>query len=165
MNSQGSTFEIVKRLLAKRPEGKLFLNEDGVPWKRFAIANRFDRLHRALGIEVLKEQGILIPPLPRFNRRAYADKAQLAAARKEHQEKLKERRKEILKLARQHSTTFAAYDIRHGFCQRKLEQGVNHLVVAELMGHATGRRVAETYSHMNAATEHLKKALEEKPGD
>src|SRR5262245_55412589 len=107
---QGPALEIVKRLMAAHPEGKLFLNEDGVPWKRFAIANRFDRLHLALGIEVLKEKGILVPPLPRFNRRKYADPAQLAEARREHKAKLRERRKEILKLARQHSTKFAAYD-------------------------------------------------------
>jgi integrase len=161
---QGRALEIVRRLLAQRPRGRLFVNEDGTPWKRFSIANRFDRLHLALGIEALKEQGILVPPLPRFNRRAYRDRTQLAEARAAHQEKLRQRRKEILKLARQHSTKFAAYDIRHGFCQRKLEQGVSHLVVAELMGHSTGRMVAETYSHMNTATDHLKKALEEKPG-
>jgi integrase len=86
----------------------------------------------------------------------------MLAARKEHQEKVRERRKAIVKLARQHSTKFAAYDLRHGFRQRKLEQGVNHLVVAELMGHANGRMVAETYSHMGGAPDHLKKALEEK---
>ena len=54
---------------------------------------------------------------------------------------------------------FAAYDLRHGFCQRLLESGTNHLAVAELMGHATGRMVAETYSHMNRATDYLKEAL------
>jgi integrase len=151
--------EIISRLLAIRPEGKLFLNEDGKPWKRFAIANRFDRLHLALGIEALKEEGIAIPPLPRFNRRAYTDKAALAAARKEHQQKHRERRKQILKLARSHGRKFALVDTRHGFCQRMLESGANHLAVAELMGHSTGRMVAETYSHMNRATAHLKETL------
>lgn len=160
----GRALEIVKRLLAIRPEGKLFLNEDGRPWKRFAIANRFDRLHLALGIEALKAEGIPIPPLPRFNRRHYADKAQLAAARKEHQRKLRERRKQILKLARQHGRKFALYDARHGFAQRMLESGANHLAVAELMGHSTGRMVSETYSHMNRATEHLKEALRKASG-
>jgi len=155
----GRALEIIKRLMAEHPQGKLFLNEDGSPWKRFAIANRFDRLHLALGIEALKEEGIAIPPLPRFNRRAYADKAALAAARKEHQQKLRERRKQILRLARQHGRKVALYDARHGFAQRMLESGANHLAVAELMGHSTGRMVAETYSHMNRATEHLKDTL------
>jgi integrase len=160
----GRALEIVKRLLTVRSAGKLFRNEDGEPWKRFAIVNRFDRLQVALGIEALKQQGISVPPLPRFNRRAYADKAQFAAARKEHQRKLRERRKQIAGLARQHGKRFALVDTRHGFCQRLLESGANHLAVAELMGHSTGRMVAETYSHMNRATAHLKETLKKSSG-
>jgi integrase len=160
----GRALEIVRRLLAVRPEGKLFRNQAGRPWKRFAVANRFDRMHLALGIAALKEQGIAIPPLPRFNRHAYADKAALAAARKEHGQKLRERRKAILKVARQHGRKSALVDARHGFCQHLLEGGANHLVVAELMGHSTGRMVAETYSHMNQATAHLREALRKASG-
>lgn len=161
----GRAMQIIQRLLSADPEGKLFLNEDGKPWKRFAIANRFDRLHLALGIETLNERGISLPPLPRFNRRAYPDKATLTAARKEHQQKLRDRRKQILKLARSHSKKFALVDTRHGFCQRMLESGANHMAVAELMGHATGRMVAETYSHMNKATAHLRETLKRASGD
>jgi integrase len=156
---EGKAMEIVARLLEVHPEGKLFRNEDGKSWKRFAIANRFDRLHLTLGIEALNEQGISIPPLPRFNRRDYQDKATLLRARKDHQLKLKERRKQILKLARTHSKKFALVDTRHGFCQRMLESGANHMAVAELMGHANGRMVSETYSHMNKATTHLRATL------
>src|SRR5262249_15638661 len=56
----GRALEIVNRLLTVRSAGKLFRNEDGEPWKRFAIVNRFDRLQVALGIEVLKQQGISV---------------------------------------------------------------------------------------------------------
>jgi integrase len=155
----GVALEIVQRLLPKAGEGKLFRNEDGVPWKKSAIAKRFERFQLAFGIQKLKELGILIPPLPRFNRRKYADKAALTTARREQQQKLKERRAEIYRLARQHVKRFASYDLRHGFAQRMLENGVNHLAVAELMGHSNGRMVSETYSHMNRATAHLKEAL------
>ena len=51
---------------------------------------------------------------------------------------------------------WAAYDIRHGFC----ENGVDHLTVAELMGHANGQMVATTYSHLNRADQHLHEQLE-----
>jgi hypothetical protein len=40
-----------------------------------------------------------------------------------------------------------------------LESGANHLAVAELLGHSTGRMVAENYSHVNRANAHLKDAL------
>jgi integrase len=54
---------------------------------------------------------------------------------------------------------YALYDFRHTFCQRMLEAGVNHVTVAELMGHANAVMVATTYSHMNKAEDHLRAAL------
>ncbi len=54
---------------------------------------------------------------------------------------------------------YAAYSIRHGFCQRMLEDGNDHLTVAALMGHADGKMVASVYSHMNKAEDHLREAL------
>jgi integrase len=161
----GPALEVVKRLLAARPEGKLFVNEDGRPWKRFAIANRFDRLHLALGLAKLKELGTEVEPLPRFDRRAYTDKAQLAAARKEHRLKLRERRKSLLKLARQHGRKMAAYDLRHGFATRMLEKGVDHVTVAALMGHGDGTQVARTYQHLDQRQNYLKETLKKASGE
>src|SRR5262249_7696091 len=131
------------------------------PWKKSAIAKRFERSAEKIGIQTLKDQGIAIPPLPRFNRRDYKDKVELAAARKAHQKKISERRKEILKLARKHSTRFAAYDLRHGFATRKLVQGVDALTVAELMGHRDGTMLAKVYQHLDRNHDHLKKAPED----
>ena len=101
----GTALEIVTRLALTRVDGKLFLNENGQPWKKDAINCRFQRLKMKLG------------------------------------------------------KRFAMVDLRHGFCQRLLENGANHLTVAELMGHANGRMVSQTYSHMNRATGHLKETL------
>jgi integrase/recombinase XerC len=55
---------------------------------------------------------------------------------------------------------FAAYEFRHGFAQRMLECGIDHLTVAELMGHSSGQMLATVYSHMNKADQHLREALE-----
>jgi integrase len=52
----------------------------------------------------------------------------------------------------------------HIEARRMLESGANHLAVAELMGHSSGRMVAETYSHMNRANAHLKDALRKASG-
>lgn len=157
----GPALEIVRRRVATT--GKLFVNEDGKPWTRFAIANRFDRLVLAQGIARLRELGIEPEPLPRFNRRDFTA-ATLPAARMAHQQQLADRRKRVLKLAREHGSKIACYDLRHGFCQRLLETGANHLAVAELMGHSSGKMVAETYSHMNRATAHLKETLKRASG-
>ncbi|MBP3958415.1 tyrosine-type recombinase/integrase [Gemmata sp. G18] len=60
---------------------------------------------------------------------------------------------------------FAAYDFRHGFCERLLESGADHLTVAELLGHADGKMVATTYSHLHTADRHLRDTLKKASGD
>ena len=55
---------------------------------------------------------------------------------------------------------YAAYSIRHGFATRKLVEGHDHLMVAELMGHRSGKMLAETYQHLNQHGEHLRRVLE-----
>jgi integrase len=156
---EGPAFHIVKRLVRGRAQGKLFLNADGRPWKKFAVCNRFDRLRLKLAVQELRKAGIPIEPLPRFNHRAFKTKAELAAARIEHQKKLRDRRKQINKLARERGKGYACYDLRHGFCERLLEGGTDHLTVAELLGHADGRMVATTYQHLGKAHGYLKDAL------
>ena len=97
---------LVEKQLTGRPGGVLFVNRDGNPWTAFAMANRFGRLAKSVGVK------------------------------------------------------FCGTAFRHGFCQKHLEKGTDHLTVAELMGHADGKMVATTYSHMNRADRHLRDALE-----
>lgn len=52
-----------------------------------------------------------------------------------------------------------AYDARHGFANRKLIQGHDHLTVAALMGHTDGSMLAKVYSHIDQEDAHLKLAL------
>jgi integrase len=159
-----TALQIVRRLLEGRSDGKLFRNADGTPWKKSAICCRFYRLKERLGMKALREAGIPIPPLPRFNFRHFNDPAEMRAARKKHQRKLRERRKQISALARKLGKGWACYDFRHGFTQRLLENGANHLAVAELLGHANGQMVSTVYSHMNRAAAHLKETLKKTAG-
>ena len=62
-------------------------------------------------------------------------------------------------------TKFAAYDFRHGFCERLLESGADHLTVAELMGHADGKMVAAVYSHLSTADGHLRETFKKASED
>jgi integrase len=50
---------------------------------------------------------------------------------------------------------FSPYLFRHGFTQRLLVSGVDHLTVAALLGHADGTMVSKVYSHMDQADEQL----------
>ena len=54
---------------------------------------------------------------------------------------------------------FAAYDFRHGYAERLLESGADHLTVAELLGHSDGKMLSTVYSHLNRADTHLRKTL------
>ena len=54
---------------------------------------------------------------------------------------------------------FNAYSIRHSFCQRLLEAGVDHTTVAALMGHSDAVMVSRTYSHMDQAKDFLRDEL------
>jgi integrase len=56
-------------------------------------------------------------------------------------------------------TRFSPYLFRHGFTQRLLVSGVDHLTVAALLGHADGTMVSKVYSHMDQADGHLRAAL------
>ncbi|CAN5252483.1 hypothetical protein BH10PLA2_BH10PLA2_12230 [soil metagenome] len=55
---------------------------------------------------------------------------------------------------------FCATALRHGFGTRKLMEGHDHLVIAELMGHRDGRMLAQTYQHLDQHGAHLRKVLE-----
>ena len=50
---------------------------------------------------------------------------------------------------------FCAYSFRHGFGTRKLEEGLDHLTVAALMGHADGSMLAKFYSHIGDRENYL----------
>ena len=54
---------------------------------------------------------------------------------------------------------FAAYSLRHGFATRKLVEGMDHLTVAALMGHADGSQIAKTYSHISDREDYLRQQL------
>jgi integrase/recombinase XerC len=53
------------------------------------------------------------------------------------------------------------YAARHGFAQRKLVAGHDHLTVACLLGHTDGSMLAKVYSHLDQDSDHLKRALRE----
>jgi integrase len=59
---------------------------------------------------------------------------------------------------------YSLYTLRHSFCQRLLEAGVDTVTVAALMGHSNAVMVSTTYSHMGQATEYLAEQLRKANG-
>jgi integrase len=59
---------------------------------------------------------------------------------------------------------YSLYTLRHSFCQRLLEAGVDTVTVAALMGHSNAVMVSTTYSHMGQATAYLAEQLKKANG-
>jgi integrase/recombinase XerC len=51
------------------------------------------------------------------------------------------------------------YSARHGFAQRKLVQGIDHLSLAAVMGHRDGSMLARVYAHLDKDEDHLKRVM------
>jgi len=51
------------------------------------------------------------------------------------------------------------YGFRHGFANRMLVSGTDHLTVAELLGHSDGTMLAKVYQHLDQSDAHLREAL------
>jgi integrase len=97
--------EIVTRLAAAHPAGKLFRNVDGNPWTVDSVGCRFGRLKAKLG------------------------------------------------------RRFSAYDLRHGFVDRKLAEGLDLLTIAGLLGHKDGTMLVKHYEHRSRDHTHLLSAV------
>lgn len=57
-----------------------------------------------------------------------------------------------------------AYHLRHSWCQRLLEKGVDSLTVGILMGHQNANMVSSTYQHLNHNPVHLLQQLRSASG-
>ena len=151
--------EITRRRMLRHPTGPLFRNADNEPWNRFALNCAFCRLQAALGLKRMREQGIRLEALPRFNKAAFGDQpAELAVARKTQRKKLTERRKALYKLARKHGKKYCLYHFRHSWATRALQRGVDPLTVAILMGHADPSMLAKVYQHLAHDPDFLRQA-------
>lgn len=58
----------------------------------------------------------------------------------------------------------SVYALRHSYCQRMLEAGLDTTTVAALMGHANSVMVSQVYSHMGKATDFLAEQLKKAAG-
>ncbi len=66
----------------------------------------------------------------------------------------------LARLAEKVGARHGLVDWRHGFCQRMLEGGMDHVTVAALMGHTNAAMIQKVYSHMSKASDFLMKQLE-----
>jgi integrase len=156
--------EITRRLMAERPAGPLFRNDDGKPWDPFAVNCAFCRLQVRMGQRRMKELGVSVDPVPRFNRHAFEDKAAMLKARAEHKQRLYARKKQVHRLACQHAPKYCLYHLRHSWLDRALKRGLDVLTCAILMGHRDPSTISKVYQHVSQSPEYLREAAKRAAG-
>lgn len=152
--------EICRRLTTKHPGGKLFRNTDAMPWGPSALKSRFSRLRLTTGRMKLEAEGRTPPKLKRLTAAQRAD----TAVRTAHTRAVRERRREVARLAMRLVPRYSLYTLRHSWCTHALERGVDAVTVASLMGHRDTTMISRVYAHLLQRPDHLKNALRKAAG-
>jgi len=153
--------EITERLTVQHAEGPLFRNSDGEPWTAYAVNCRFCRLRLAIGKKRMKQKGIHVPKIPRLPAKQRQDPTALA----QQKERLRERRKQINRLAEAQAEKVALYSFRHSWCTDALESGeLDAVTVSVLLGHRDTQMISRVYGHLLQRTDHLRQAVRKARG-
>jgi integrase len=150
---------IARRLMVTYPTGPLFRNSRGEPWMNYAVQCAFRRVRARVGKEVMQAREISVADreidalalsLARERKSGGRVISKTAAQlRAEAKRKLTERR--AIELA----PRFSLYSMRHSWATRALQQGLDALTVAILMGHKDPGMLAKVYQHLSLNPRHL----------
>ncbi len=154
-----SAVTITRRLVLAHPEGPLFRNANGRPWTKDSAGCAFDRLQIRMGMLEMKHRGETVchTEVLRFSKTLSKErKYRGVAVRKSEADLLCEaKRKLTQRRAREITTRYSLYALRHSWATNALQQGVDALTVAILMGHRDPSTLARTYQHLSHNPEHL----------
>jgi integrase len=154
------TLAITQRLAATHPEGPIFRNGDGEPWRQSSVKCRFQRLRDALGKAKLEELGLTPPKIKRLTKVERADPERV----RRHKKERKKRARLTHHLALQHGTMFPLYAFRHSYCTEMLVLGEDAVTVSVLMGHKDTTMISRHYAHLTQHQEHLQRAVNRRGG-
>jgi integrase len=146
--------DLTRRLMLEHPSGPLFRNSDGCPWTTDAVNCAFVRAQITLGMSQLKARGLLPPRVPRLRGPARRDPERSA----DHDRLVADRRREVLRLAKEHGKKHCLYALRHSWATHALSRGVDALTVAILLGHRDPATLAKTYQHLTQNPGYLQEA-------
>lgn len=157
--------EIVERLVAERPTGRLFRNASGGAWTNSSVNCEWVRLRHRLGFARMKAEGIE-PSEADIAAKVVTLNPTLADGREKSPQELREeaRLKVRQKMASTLAPKFCLYHFRHSWLDRMLKAGTDALTCAILMGHRDPSQVAKTYQHLAQSGDYLRAALNRAAG-
>ena len=143
---------IVQRLMLKNDSGPLFLNTQGRPWNKQSVACAFDRLQVRWGKQLFKERKFSVKDyrveklVPRLKQTRWTHGREIPKTPTELRSEAK--RKLTARIARRIAPRYSLYALRHSWATQALQNGVDALTVAILMGHKDPSTLARTYQHL-----------------
>jgi integrase len=161
-----SALAITRRLMLKHPHGPIFRNAEGNPWTPYAVNCAFVRVQFRLGQRRMRELKLAVPPLarPEPTKDASLCQAEHVAKQTHRDDVVRERRRQLRKLALSHGKKYCLYHLRHSWLDRALKSGVDVLTCAILMGHRDPSTLAKVYQHLSQSPEYLRGAARKATG-
>lgn len=150
---------IVTKLVERHPTGKLFRNQNGDPWTTSAVNCSFTKIQIRLGMKIMRERGLTI--LEQDIRKAIPTlkptrtKKGKAVAKSPSELWGEAKRKLTYKLATSFAPKWSLYALRHFWATHALQQGVDPLTVAILMGHSDPSMLSKVYQHLSLNPTHM----------
>lgn len=151
--------EIMRRLIADRTNGYLFLNSRGKPWTTSAVNCAFQRIQHRLGMAEMKRHEIIVSAdkiaefIPTLSKTHRVGKKVVPKTDAELRHEAK--RKLTYRLAQESAPKYSLYALRHSWATNALQRGVDALTVAILMGHKDPSQLAKVYQHLSHNPKHL----------
>ena len=152
---------ITKRLMLAHPEGPLFRNSNGKPWTTEAVNCGFLSVQMRMGKAEMKKRGESISEeaIKEFIPSLKAQKTVKGVTRDKRPAELRSEAKQKLthKRGAELSPRFSLYALRHSWATHALQNGIDALTVAILMGHRDPSILAKVYQHLAFNPEHMLK--------
>src|SRR5262245_41876061 len=115
-----NALRITRNLMHANPDGPLFRNTKGQPWNKGSCSCQFARLRRRMAKATMLAQGMEVS-----------------------------RKKLTRQQVNRYAKRFCLYLCRHSFATNALNNGLDVLTVATLLGHKDPSMIARVYAHLN----------------
>lgn len=152
------SIKITQRLMEANPTGPIFRNSRGRPWTMGAINSAIKRLRSRIGrAELDRQGGITTAEVDAYITKLSPTKTVKGKRVQKSQRELrgeatrKLRNQKAAKLAQ----GYCLYALRHSWATHALENGIDSLTVAVLMGHKDPSILSRVYQHLSHNPKHL----------